>query len=220
MTNPRIALIHALAGSVDPIGAAFAQRWPQARPFNLLDDSLSLDRAADGELTDAMVERFVRLTRYAVDTGSDGILFTCSAFHSAIDTARDGLDMPVLKPDEAMMEAALEVGARITMLATFEPTLGTASAELKSIAAREGKTVEVRAVHVPGALAALQSGDAATHERLIREMAAAAQTDCDVLLLAQFTMAPTAPAVEEVVNVPVLTSPGAAVDKLKRLLEG
>ena len=49
----RITLIHALAGSVEPIRAAFEDQWPEARLCNLMDDSLSVDRANDGELTEA-----------------------------------------------------------------------------------------------------------------------------------------------------------------------
>ena len=75
----RITLIHALKHSIVPIEASFARLWPDARLMNLLDDSLSADLARDGGLTDAMTERFLRLGRYAAGTGSDAILFTCSA---------------------------------------------------------------------------------------------------------------------------------------------
>lgn len=215
----RIVLVHALEASIEPIRQAFRAGWPQAETVNLLDDSLSVDRAADRTLTPAMIERFVQLTRYAVAIGADGILFTCSAFHRAIDVAREGLDLPVLKPDEAMMEAALDCGDRITLLATFEPTLATAAAELRAMAAARGREVSVRAVHVPAALAALQSGDAETHARLIAEKAAQ-QGTCDALLLAQFSMAPTAAGVSPPAGARLLTSPDTAVAKMRRVLEG
>ena len=54
--SPRIALIHATALSVAPVLAAFDRHWPQARRMNLLDDSLSVDRAAAGELTADMLQ--------------------------------------------------------------------------------------------------------------------------------------------------------------------
>ena len=81
----RIALIHALKHSIAPIEAAFAKTWPEARLMNLLDDSLSADLARDGGLSDAMTERFLKLGRYAAGTGSDAILFTCSAFGPCIE---------------------------------------------------------------------------------------------------------------------------------------
>ena len=41
----------------------------------------------------------------------------------------------MLTPDEAMMEQALAHGTRITMMATFELTLATATAAMNKIAA-------------------------------------------------------------------------------------
>jgi hypothetical protein len=103
----RIALIHALKHSLQPIEASFARLWPEARLMNLLDDSLSADLARDGGLTDVMTERFLRLGRYAAGTGADAILFTCSAFGPCIEAvARAHAPMPVLKPNEAMIEQA------------------------------------------------------------------------------------------------------------------
>ena len=77
--------------------------------MNLLDDSLSADLARDGKLTDAMTERFLALGRYAASTGADAILFTCSAFGPCIEAvARAHAPMPVLKPNEAMIEQAVD----------------------------------------------------------------------------------------------------------------
>ena len=122
----RIALIHALKHSIVPIEASFAKLWPEARLMNLLDDSLSADLARDGRLTEAMTERFLALGRYAVSTGSDAILFTCSAFGPCIEAvARAHAPMPVLKPNEAMIEQAVARGGRIGLLSTFAPTLAS-----------------------------------------------------------------------------------------------
>ena len=107
----RIALVHALKHSIVPIEASFAKLWPEATLMNLLDDSLSADLARDGKLTDAMTERFLSIGRYAASTGTDGILFTCSAFGPCIEAvARAHAPMPVLKPNEAMIERAVTMG--------------------------------------------------------------------------------------------------------------
>src|SRR3981081_1806097 len=126
MNKMRITLIHALKHSIAPIEASFARLWPSARLMNLLDDSLSADLARDGGLTDAMTERFLRLGRYAAGTGSDAILFTCSAFGPCIEAvARAHAPMPVLKPNEAMIEQAAAKGRRIGLLSSFPPPLGS-----------------------------------------------------------------------------------------------
>src|SRR6478735_1299505 len=106
--SPRIALIHATALSVAPILSAFDRHWPQARRMNLLDDSLSVDRAAAGALTPAMVRRFEDLARYAQGTGCSAILFSCSAFGPAIEAAGRATGLPTLKPNEAMFQQALD----------------------------------------------------------------------------------------------------------------
>jgi Asp/Glu/hydantoin racemase len=209
---PRIALIHALKHSIAPIEAAFAKAWPEARLMNLLDDSLSADLAREGQLNDAMTERFLALGRYAAATGADGILFTCSAFGPCIEAvARAHAPMPVLKPNEAMIERAAAMGRRIGLLSTFPPTLASMPPEFPA-------TVEVVPKLAEGALAALDRGDRVTHDRLIVE-ASEDLRDCDVVALAQFSIAATAPLVAEATDRPVVTTPDSAVEKLMRLLQ-
>ena len=210
MKHPRIALIHALKHSPAPIEASFATLWPDPTLMNLLDDSLSADLARDGAITDAMTSRFVQLGRYAFNTGADAILFTCSAFGTCIEqVARDLHPLPVLKPNEAMVEEAVQHGGRIGLLATFGPTL-------KSMPAEFPKSVTVIPKLVDGALNALDHGDVEEHDRL-SEMAARNLTDCNVIALAQFSLARAASRIEKATGKKVLTTPDSAVRKLKKL---
>ena len=207
----RIALIHALKHSIAPIEAAFAGLWPDARLMNLLDDSLSADLARDGRLTAAMTERFLTLGRYAASTGADAILFTCSAFGPCIEAvARAHAPMPVLKPNAAMIDEAVSRGRRIGLLSTFAPTLVSMPPEFPT-------SVEIVPKLVDGALAALDRGDRAGHDRLVVETAKDLR-GCDVIALAQYSMAPAAALVTEASGRPVLTTPDSAVRKLKHLL--
>ena len=213
----RIALIHALKHSIAPIEAAFSALWPEARLANLLDDSLSADLARDGALTPAMAARFLALARYAAESGADGILFTCSAFGPCIEACAAALaPLPVLKPNEAMIEEALAAGgqrARIGLMATFAPTLASMPPEFAA-AAPDATLVPCLAAD---ALAALDRGDGEGHDR-----AAAAASgklrDCDVIALAQYSLARAAPLVRAATGRQVLTTPDSAVRKLRRLL--
>ncbi|MBN9467660.1 MAG: arylsulfatase [Bosea sp.] len=207
----RIALIHALRHSPPPIEAAFARLWPEARLMNLLDDSLSADLARDGGISEAMTGRFLSLARYAKATGADGILFTCSAFGPCIEAVqRELAPMPVLKPNEAMIEEAEALGGRIGLLASFAPTLQSMPPEFPASLTVMPKLAE-------GALAALDRGDGPEHDRLAAQ-AAGELADCDVIALAQFSLARAAPAVATATGKPVLTTPESAVRKLRRLL--
>jgi hypothetical protein len=207
----RIALIHALRHSPPPIEEAFRRLWPEPTLMNLLDDSLAADLARDGVLTPAMTERFLQLGRYAHDTGADGILFTCSAFGPCINAVKQDLPgISVLKPNEAMIEEACAQGSRIGLMATFAPTLASMPAEFPS-----GTTLVP--VLIDGALAALDRGDSNEHDRLAAE-AAKRLGDCDVVALAQFSLARAANAVATACVRPVLTTPDSAVRKLRALL--
>lgn len=213
----RIVLIHAVAVAMAPVEDAFARLWPQAERVNLLDDSLSVDRAASPELTPAMGDRILRLAQYGRDIGADGILFTCSAFGAAIEAAARASPIPVLKPNEAMFEAALAAGARIGMLATFERSIPSMEQEFRDLATARGARAAIVSACVPAAMAALQKGDAATHHAMLAE-AVGQLGSCDAIMLAQFSTAPAAAIVAQRTSAPVLTSPAAAVSKLKVLL--
>jgi Asp/Glu/hydantoin racemase len=206
----RITLIHALKHSIVPIEASFARLWPEARLMNLLDDSLSADLARDGGLSDSMTRRFLNLGSYATSTGSDAILFTCSAFGPCIEAvARAHAPMPVLKPNEAMIEQAAQA-RRVGLLSTFPPTLASMPAEFPASVTLVPKLAE-------GALAALDRGDRAEHDRLVVE-ASTDLRDCDVIALAQYSMAPAADQVAQATGKPVLTTPDSAVLKLQKML--
>jgi Asp/Glu/hydantoin racemase len=215
MIGPRIALIHALAASVAPINDALARDWPQARRMNLLDDSLSADLAATGGRLDAvMTARFIALADYAVATGADAILFTCSAFGPCIEAvAQRHAALPVLKPNEAMISEAVATGQTIGLLATFAPTLESMPPEFPAGA-------RLRCALAEGALDALQRGDTSGHDRLAADAALQLkQQGCGVIALAQFSLARAAPLVAQRTGLPVLTTLDTAVRALRERLK-
>ena len=216
--GPRIFLIHATPLSLAPIADAFARLWPEAELANLLDDSLSRERARDGRLTQAMTGRFLALARYAEDAGAEAILFTCSAFGPAIEACRTRSAVPMLKPNEAMLEEALAVGADIGLIASFPPSLPALEEELREAARAAGKAIRVHTALAAGAMEALGAGNAATHDRLIAA-AAKSLSDCDVVCFAQFSMSGAAAAAAAASGRRVLTTPDSAVAKLRRLLQ-
>ncbi|MCB1997295.1 MAG: arylsulfatase [Rhodoferax sp.] len=213
----RLALIHALAHSPAPINAALAREWPDAVRMNLLDDSLSADLARAGALDERMTQRFITLADYAVGTGADAILFTCSAFGPCIDAVKARhAGLPVLKPNEAMVDeaVALAAGTPIGLLTTFGPTLQTMPPEFPP-------TAVLHTALADGAMAALDAGDTASHDRLAVEAAIRlADQGCRVIALAQFSLARTRDAVAAATGLPVLTTPDSAVARLKALLAG
>jgi Asp/Glu/hydantoin racemase len=215
----RIALIHAVPAAMQPVEDAFKAHWREARRTNLLDDSLAGDREQAGQLTPGLSGRIVALARYAVDSGADGVLFTCSAFGEAIEAASAALPAPVLKPNEAMFEAALQIGGRIGMLATFAPAVASMEDEFASMARHRGSAARLKTIVAPGAREALLAGELDRHNRLVAE-AASDLAGCDAIMLAHFSMAGAAPRVSDRTGRPTLAAPETAVVKLRSLLTG
>jgi hypothetical protein len=207
----RITLIHALRHSPPPVEEAFARLWPEAKLMNLLDDSLSSDLESDGRITSSMAERFLILSRYALGCQPDAILFTCSAYGPCIEkVALELAPLPVLKPNEAMIEDASNTGKHVGLIASFPPTLRTLPKEFPA-------SVSLSSTIAEGALAALERGDVALHDQLVVE-AAMRLSDCDVIALTQFSLSRAAPAVAAATGKMVLTTPDSAVLKIKKML--
>jgi aspartate/glutamate racemase len=220
--KPRIVLLHGTPVAVEPIQRSFANRWPGAELVNLLDDSLSVDRAKDPDLTDRMFERFIELGGYARRIGAGAILVTCSAFGPAIERMARDVEVPVLKPNEAMFREALGMGQKvggrkIGMLATFAPSVVTMTEEFDQFVRETGAQATLRTIVVDGAMDALRKGDAQTHNELVAARAGEL-ADCDAIMLAHFSTSRALEKVATATSVPVLTAPDAAVDRLKSML--
>jgi aspartate/glutamate racemase len=219
-TSPRIVLYHATPVAIEPVMGAMSRLWPDAQPVNLLDDSLTVDRAKDGaELSEGLIERFVDFGRYAHRIGADGILVTCSAFGLAIERMAEALPIPVLKPNEAMFRKAIATGGRVAMLATFAPAVATMTREFDGFVSEAGAAATLDTIVVDAAIDLLIRGDTDSHNRLVAE-SARALSDHDVIMLAHFSTSRAAVAVREVVDIPVLSAPDAAVARMRELVTG
>ena len=183
--------------------------------MHLLDSSLSRDLADSPTGLDSRFDRrFLALADYALATGADALLFSCSAFGRCIDTvAARHPDVPVLKPYDGLLADAAALPGPVGIVATFAPTLTSLVRELP------GTTTWMTAL-APGALEALQSGKAAHHDLAINEAAAGlVQAGCRAVALAQFSMARAASVVAAHCRVPVLTAPDSAVRVLRARLD-
>ncbi|MBT5415546.1 MAG: arylsulfatase [Rhodospirillaceae bacterium] len=197
---------------------AFAKHWPEAEPVNLLDESLLIDRRAANELTPELSARIATLARHGETIGGRCVLFSCSAFGAAIEAAKTEVGIPVLRPYEAMIERALEAGPRLGLVATFQPTIDEMTLEIEAAAKARGMAVTIEPILAKGALDALGRGDHETHDAKVVEAALDLPKKCDVILLAQYSMAPMRARIEQLTKHPTLSSPACAVDKVKAML--
>jgi len=217
-TTRRIGLIHATTLSMDPVKLAFSRLWPDAGFFHVLDNSLSDDRNKTTDLTEDLTRRISTLADYALSCGTDGLLFTCSAFGEAIEAVAATASVPVLKPNEAMFERALNIGGPVVMLATFQPSISSMEKEFHAAAKVHGQDVELRSICIPEARAALNAGDVDTHNKLLAN-AAETLSDTGAIMLAHFSMDRAVQEIEGRTDIPVLSPPANAVEHFRKLFE-
>lgn len=212
----RIGLVHAVSSAIAPVHAAFAALWPEAIIQNLLDDSLSGRLEREGAITPPIERRILRLAEMAAE-GSDGVLFTCSAFAPAIESAAARMPIPVLKPDEAMFDSALAIGSCVGMLATFAPAVASTEAAFSRRASQLGKHATIETVLIEHAWRAARDGDIRRHDALVADSVTQLQ-HCDVIMLAHFSTSTALPLARSLSRIEVLSAPHAAVKALQRRL--
>lgn len=224
MASPRIGVVSPTEVAFPTVRAAFEELWPDAQPVCLLDQSLYADFInADMTVPDVMPDeayaRIARLLRYSQECGADAVLFCGSVFGRLVEAGRDGMAVPVLTSYESMIEAAFAQGNRLGILATTPGTIKCLSDDITRYAQASALTYELVSGVADGAFEALLEGDRDRHDDLV--VAAAANiTDCDSLMLGQFSMGLVPRKITPVEGRPVFTAPGTAVAKLRQMFEG
>ncbi len=216
MADIRIGVVSPMALANDTVGEAFAELWPEAEIINLLDESLYADFAGK-EITDETYRRIALLLQYSQDSGAQGIVFTGSVFGRPVEAGRENLSVPVLTCHEAMIEEAFKCGSRLAILTTAAGSLRCLADDIERYAQANGLSYTITDHIEDAARPVILAGDIERHDEMVAD-AAAKMTDCDCLMLGQFTMAPAAKKIADVPGRPVLTAPYTAVEKLKRLL--
>ena len=212
-TPPTVALIHATPAAMAPARTAFADRFPAARLWNLLDDLLIGEAEAAGGITPALHRRMERLIGHAVDGGADAVLLTCSMYGSVAHDLAPGRPVPVLASDDALFARVAEHGP--ATVAVLGPIAAGVDDTVARLVAHLGPSVDVAGTVVAGAAAAAAAGDLARLEELITAAGRTAEQTADVVVIGQFSLTPAARAVAAAVSVPVLSPPHLAADVLR-----
>lgn len=219
MSVKTLGLIHTSATLVPVFQELCKQHIPNVQVFNIVDDSLIKNVIKNGELKPETARRVVDYAASAEAAGADFIMYTCSSIGAAVETAATLMKVPVLRVDQPMADKAVHTGNKIGVIATLPTTLEPTTDLVKRRAVAAGKKVEVTSRLCEGAFDALMSGDAAKHDEMVAAALKELSTQVDVIVLAQASMARVVDTLEESVKkVPILASPGIAVQHLATIL--
>ena len=215
-----IAAIYTGVALVKPLSDQLRAALPGYRIMNILDDSLIAEIIAEGMLTPAVRRRLYSYYDAAASAGAELILNTCSSIGEAVYAARDFIPVPIVRIDEAMARRAVSEASRIAVLATLSTTIDPTITLVKRCATEAGKAVTTFSAVAEGAFSAITAGDAATHDRLLADTAKKIAADCDIILLAQGSMARMEEPLRQITGKTVYSSPKLAIEMVRRMLEG
>lgn len=209
----RLAVIHTVVSLADSFKDLLNARYPALDSFHVVDESLLQDLLRNGPSV-SVTRRVAMHTMLARDAGATVILFTCSSTSPAIDDARRLVELPILKIDDPMAEHAVSLGGRIGVVCTTRSTQEPSEALLRSHAAKQKKAIDIVSALRADAYDARLAGDQARHDKIVTEAALSLAADCDVLVLAQASLAHLAPTLRTSTSVPVLASPELCLEAL------
>jgi Asp/Glu/hydantoin racemase len=217
-SSRRILLLHAYRPSMEPAERAFKESFPGAEILNILDESLYADVSPDGLPSPGSTGRLRTLFQHCANSGAEAVVFTASTFGPLVEAARAGMTVPVLKSDEAMVEAAVQKGNRIVVICTAERALPVISRNVASAAHRAGVERSIPGFIVAGARDAISRGDGKEHDRLVATQVKKAVIDFDVVVVGQISMTTARASLPSEVAARVITAPYAAAAKLLQIL--
>jgi Asp/Glu/hydantoin racemase len=214
---PRVGIVHTSFALVEPLGALSRTMLPGTEIVNIVDDTL-LTYVREHGVDEKLTRRMCLYFQGAVEAGADLILSACSSVGETVDVARTRIEVPILKIDEPMSEAAVAAGGTIAVLATLASTLGPTCRLLEAMGRELGGPFELRPRLCEGAFDLLLAGNSQEHDDLVAEAARQAARDCDVILFAQASMARLRPLLEPQIRKPLLFSPEMAMKRIAQML--
>ena len=213
-----VICVHTAMALVEPLTKLFAELIPEVKVDHIADSSLIKEVIAHNEVTPAVRRRLLSYYNAAADAGADVVFNTCSSVGDVADYGDQYARIPVFRIDRPMAAEAVARYERIGVISTLPTTLDPTCRLLRSEAEKAGKTVTLVEGLADGAFAAGQSGDGATHDRLIAEAAQRIADRVDMFVLAQGSMARMEQRLSELTGKPVLSSPVLGVKGLRQFL--
>jgi aspartate/glutamate racemase len=202
---------------------------PGVQLVNAGNDALQLNcmqAYASGESCppQSSVDAFVRAACDLVKLGDiDAILITCSTMNRSYPAVAQAVDVPVVQIDVPMMEAAVNHGGKVLVIATLVTTVNSTLALLRETAQRLGRSVTCTGVTVEEAWHRLAAGDVLGHNALLAQVIQKAQArephGCAVLAqLSMSVFALSYPNPEAEFGLPVFTSGQTGFQRMREIL--
>jgi len=217
----KVVIIYtSMGGLINTMKTLCKEKLPECEIINIADDSLIKEVIRHGKVTEGVRERMMHYFKAAASLSPDVIVSACSSVGAVSEEADALLDVPVLRIDKAMIEAALDIGNRIGVLASLSTTVDPTCDYIRRIAQARGQEAVIFPLVAEGAYEANANGDGNLHDSLILQAARALKDSVDALILAQGSMARMESILNDELQKPVFSSPSLCIDSVAAAIKG
>jgi hypothetical protein len=206
-----LTLLHTADVHVATFEALLRRFAPRLRRHHIVAADLLAQAEREG-LSTALRERLRKRLAEVTPTAPTLVLCTCSTLGGLAEDLGPETGLEILRLDRALAEAALDAGRRILVLAAVGATLGPTREMLESVARSRHLAVNIDLRLVENAWGYFCEGDLDGYRKAIADAARRFASDCDVIVLAQASMASAADLLSDL-PVPVLTSPALGIKR-------
>ena len=214
----QIGLLHTVGFLADMFRKLFNETIPDVKNFHIVDEGILKQLMENDGLTPGIVRRVAIQANLMMEIGVDLILFTCSSTSPAVDTVRNLVDIPIMKIDDPLADKALELGEKIGVITTAKTTLKPSVDLIHSRADEKGRTIEIFSTLETEAFKARLNGNISEHDRIVKEAIEKLSEQCDVVILAQASMAHIVEQFQSNYDIPILASPKLCMSAIKSMV--
>lgn len=214
---PELVFLHTAAVHVNTFDALLRELQPQVRARHVVREDLLAEAQRHGT-DDPSIQTSVAAAVAGLDaTPGSVVLCTCSTIGGLAEAAATSTPARVIRIDRAMAEKAAAAGPNILVAAALASTLAPTEALILEAASRAGVSVRITRRVVEDAWPFFVQGDFDSYLTRIAH-ALSASFDCDVVVLAQASMAGAAELCPDL-SVPVLSSPRLGLESALAALD-
>jgi hypothetical protein len=204
-----IGFLHTSPVHTERFGALVEHLSPGTPTVTLVDEGLLQSARRSGPDHPSVLAQIEVALDQLEREGADVVVCTCSTIGEPTEQLGSRRGQRVIRIDRPMLEAAVDAGARIAVVAAVESTVLPTRRLIESIAAARGRQVEISLVISEGAWERFEAGDQEGYLQAVAETCSLLDGTADVIVLAQASMADAVGLIATAT--PVLASPHLAV---------
>ena len=212
----RIVLIHGTKVIVNELDKLFSETTPNAEVLHLVDEGI-LELEEKGPRKQ-LARRLCNLVVSAEESGADVIMITDTAGIPFVSMVQTLVDAPVMQITLPMIEAAVDRGETIGLVATEKVAADAIVELLHRTAEQRDKKITVKVGLCEEAFKARLSGNVTKHDELVIKKIVEVSKTVDIIALAQVSIARVVPKLKGKIDRPVLSPPRVAVEKVRSIL--